>query len=77
MARTHMASDESLQQIFAAVSGTTMAAAGDGRTAVLATGNEDTIDRYYNALAQKVGTGNERAVRRLVDGELESEHQHL
>ena len=66
MARTHMASDESLQQIFAAVSGTTMAAAGDGRTAVLATGNEDTI-----------GTGNERAVRRLVDGELESEHQHL
>ena len=37
MARTHMASDESLQQIFAAVSGTTMAAAGDGRTAVTIT----------------------------------------
>lgn len=62
MARTHMASDESLQQIFAAVSGTTMAAAGDGRTAVLATGNEDTIDRYYNALAQKVTTAREMNV---------------
>lgn len=39
-----------------------MAAAGDGRTAVLATGNEDTIDRYYNALAQKVTTAREMNV---------------
>ena len=50
---THMASDESLIKIFNAVSGSALSAAGDGRTAVLATGNVDAIDGFYNMMAKR------------------------
>ena len=53
---THMASDESLIKIFNAVSGSALSAAGDGRTAVLATGNVDAIDGFYNMMAKKATT---------------------
>lgn len=56
---THMASDESLIKIFNAVSGSALSAAGDGRTAVLATGNVDAIDGFYNMMAKKATTQKE------------------
>ena len=76
---THMASDESLIKIFNAVSGSALSAAGDGRTAVLATGNVDAIDGFYNMMAKKGNHAerDERTVHRLVDGELGPDFEHL
>jgi hypothetical protein len=59
MSKTHIASDESLQEIKQAIAGSALAYTGDARTAALATGDPDTIDRYYNSVARQVKTRQE------------------